>query len=251
MASTREMVVGHTRLSGHYRPRPRDAAGRYIRGDDWSLNGKVVRQRGRPLLDTAVERLDRLDAREIHRAMMTSPGGRLPIFRKWLQSIVLDGQSVIVTTRERPSQPTRVMMVEVRRGAFISATNPRTAWMFWCARCRTARAHLYCRHGWLECRVCGRFNYLRGWTKLAQERKTAARLMREELTRQWRARGQKALRAKRTSAKRSTAQQRRAREDRAEHRVAVLQGRAMPELERLFREHHERVPRRLPPLYPC
>jgi len=45
--------------------------------------------------------------------------------------------------------------------------------------------------------------------------------------------------------------ERRLREDRAEHRVAVLQGRAMPELERLFREHHERVPRRLPPLYPC
>jgi len=39
--------------------------------------------------------------------------------------------------------------------------------------------------------------------------------------------------------------------ERAEHDVAVLQGRAMPELERLFREHHERVPRRLPPLYPC
>ena len=34
--------------------------------------------------------------------------------------------------------------------------------------------------------------------------------------------------------------QRRAREDRAEHRVAVLQGRAMPDGERLFREHHER-----------
>jgi hypothetical protein len=160
------------------------------------------------------------------------------------------------------------MMVEVRRGAFISATNPRTAWMFWCARCRTARVHLYCRDGWLQCRVCSGFRYLRGWTKLARERKTAARLMREELRRQWRARGQdrlmreelrrqwrargqETLRAKRTSAKRSTAQQRRAREDRAEHRAAVLQGRAMPELERMFREQHERVRRRLPPLYEC
>jgi hypothetical protein len=46
--------------------------------------------------------------------------------------------------------------------------------------------------------------------------------------------------------------QRRAREDRAEHRVAVLQGRVMPDGERLFREHHERnEPRRLPPLYEC
>jgi hypothetical protein len=45
--------------------------------------------------------------------------------------------------------------------------------------------------------------------------------------------------------------ERRVREERAEHRVAVLQGRAMPELERLFREQHERVRRRLPPLYPC
>jgi hypothetical protein len=47
--------------------------------------------------------------------------------------------------------------------------------------------------------------------------------------------------------------QRRTREDRAEHRVAVLQGRAMPDGERLFREHHERRerPRRLPPLYEC
>jgi hypothetical protein len=39
--------------------------------------------------------------------------------------------------------------------------------------------------------------------------------------------------------------------ERAEHDAAVLQGRAMPELERLFREHHERVPRRLSPLYEC
>ena len=39
--------------------------------------------------------------------------------------------------------------------------------------------------------------------------------------------------------------------ERVEHDVAVLQGRAMPELERLFREHHERVRRRLPPLYEC
>jgi len=47
--------------------------------------------------------------------------------------------------------------------------------------------------------------------------------------------------------------QRRAREDRAEHRVAVLQGRAVPDGERLFREHHERDERRrrLPPLYEC
>jgi hypothetical protein len=39
--------------------------------------------------------------------------------------------------------------------------------------------------------------------------------------------------------------------ERAEHDAAVLQGRTMPELERLFREHHERVRRRLPPLYEC
>jgi hypothetical protein len=47
--------------------------------------------------------------------------------------------------------------------------------------------------------------------------------------------------------------QRRVREDRAEHRVAVLQGRAMPDGERLFREHHERNgrARRLRPLYEC
>jgi hypothetical protein len=75
------------------------------------------------------------------------------------------------------------------------------AWMFWCAQCRTARAHLYCRDGWLQCRVCSGFSYLRGWTKLARERKAATRLMREELRRQWRARGQETLRAKRTRAK--------------------------------------------------
>lgn len=45
--------------------------------------------------------------------------------------------------------------------------------------------------------------------------------------------------------------QRRAREERAEHRVAALQGRALPDVEREFREHHERRPRRLPPLYEC
>jgi hypothetical protein len=45
--------------------------------------------------------------------------------------------------------------------------------------------------------------------------------------------------------------QRRAREESAEHRVAVLQGRAMPDVEREFREHHARSPRRLPPLYDC
>jgi hypothetical protein len=45
--------------------------------------------------------------------------------------------------------------------------------------------------------------------------------------------------------------QRRAREESAEHRVAVLQGRAMPDGEREFREHHARSPRRLPPLYEC
>jgi hypothetical protein len=45
--------------------------------------------------------------------------------------------------------------------------------------------------------------------------------------------------------------QRRAREETAEHRVAVLQGRAMPDGEREFREHHARSPRRLPPLYEC
>jgi hypothetical protein len=39
--------------------------------------------------------------------------------------------------------------------------------------------------------------------------------------------------------------------ERVEHDVAVLQGRAMPELERLFREQHARVPRRPPPIYPC
>jgi hypothetical protein len=37
--------------------------------------------------------------------------------------------------------------------------------------------------------------------------------------------------------------QRRAREGRAEHHLAVLQGRAMPDGERLFREHHERKER--------
>jgi hypothetical protein len=45
--------------------------------------------------------------------------------------------------------------------------------------------------------------------------------------------------------------ERRVREERVEHDVAVLQGRAMPELERLFREQHERVRRRQPPLYEC
>ena len=44
--------------------------------------------------------------------------------------------------------------------------------------------------------------------------------------------------------------QRRAREDRAEHRVAVLQGRAMPDGERLFREHHERNERPPAPAAP-
>jgi hypothetical protein len=45
--------------------------------------------------------------------------------------------------------------------------------------------------------------------------------------------------------------QRRAREEIAEHRLAVLQGREMPDVEREFREHHARSPRRMPPLYEC
>jgi hypothetical protein len=44
---------------------------------------------------------------------------------------------------------------------------------------------------------------------------------------------------------------RRAREESAEHRLAVFHGRAMPDVEREFREHHARGPRRLPPLYEC
>lgn len=44
---------------------------------------------------------------------------------------------------------------------------------------------------------------------------------------------------------------RRAREERVEHSVAVLKGRAMPDLEREFREHHARRPQRLPALYEC
>jgi hypothetical protein len=45
--------------------------------------------------------------------------------------------------------------------------------------------------------------------------------------------------------------ERRVREDQAEQRVAVLQGREMPDGERVFREQHERMRRRLPPLYEC
>jgi hypothetical protein len=44
---------------------------------------------------------------------------------------------------------------------------------------------------------------------------------------------------------------RRALEDSVEHRVAVLNGLAMPDVEREFREHHARSPRRMPPLYEC